>query len=119
MAPEDGNGGAVFGAGEGGVDALHGHATGEELEGGGCIGIGGVFGEGLVDLGGLGAGDDFDDIGAVGRADLDLEAAFVGAGDVDGFVGGDEGVSGEAVREEDDGGAIALVAEDGDVTFAG
>ncbi len=63
-----------------------------------------------MDFAGLGAGDDFDDIRAVGWADLDLEPALVGARDVDGFVGGDERVSGEAIWEEDNGGAITLVA---------
>ena len=46
-----------------------------------------------MEFAGLGAGDDFDDIGAVGRADLDLESARVGAWDVDGFIGRTEGVS--------------------------
>jgi len=50
-----------------------------------------------VEFAGLGAGDNLDDIGAVGRADFDLEPALVGARDVDGFVGGDELVAAPAV----------------------
>ena len=46
-----------------------------------------------MEFAGLSAGDDFDDIGAVGRADLDLESALVRARDVDGFIGRNEGVS--------------------------
>ena len=109
--------GGFGGGGDGFVDAFHGHASGEDLEGSLGFGLGGVLGELLVEFGRFRAGDDLDDIGAVGRADLDFESAFVRAGDVDGFVGGDECVAAPAVREEDDGGAIALVAKDGDVCF--
>lgn len=83
------------------------------------VGLGGVLGELFVEFGGLRAGDDFDDIGAEGRADLDFESAFVGAGDVDGFVGWNEGGAAEAVRKEDDRGAVALMTQDGDVALLG
>ena len=118
MGPKQGGSGANLGSCEGGVNAFHSHAACEDLEGGWAVAFGAEFGEGLVEFTRLGAGDDFDDIRAVGRADLDLESAFVGAGDIDGFVSRDEGVSGEAVRKEDDCGAIALVAEHGDVALA-
>ena len=46
-----------------------------------------------MEFAGLRAGDDFDDIGTVGRTDLDLKFALMGAGNVDGFVGRNEGIS--------------------------
>ncbi len=110
MGPAGWGVGGFGGGGDGFVDAFNGHASGEDLEGGLGLGGGGVLGELLVEFRGFRAGDDLDDIGAVGRADLDFESAFVRAGDVDGFVGWDEGVAAPAVRKEDDGGAIALVA---------
>jgi len=83
------------------------------------VGLGGELGEGLVELGGFRAGDDFDDIGAEWRGDLDFESVFVRAGDINRFVGRHKGVAAPAVREEDDGCAVALVADDGDVAFLG
>lgn len=89
--------GGFGGGGDGFVDAFHGHAASEDLEGGVRLGFCGVLRKLLVEFGGFGAGNDFDDIGAVGRADLDLEPALVGARDIDGFVGGDERVAAPAV----------------------
>ena len=89
--------GGFGGGGDGFVDSFHGHAAREDVEGGFGLRFGGVLGELLVEFRGFSAGDDFDHIGAVGRADFDLEPAFVRAGDVDGFVGGDEGVAAPAV----------------------
>ena len=109
--------GGFGGRGDGFVDAFDCHASGEDLEGGIGLGLGGGLGELLVEFGGFGAGDHLDDIRAEGRADLDLEPALVGAGNVDGFVGRDERVAAPAVGKEDDGGAVALVAKDGDVSF--
>ena len=102
--------GGFGGGGDGFVDAFHGHASGEDLERSLWLSLGGVLGELLVEFRGFCAGDDLDDIGAVGRLDLDHEFALVCARDVDGFVGGDKRVAAPAVREEDDGGAIALMA---------
>ena len=65
----------------------------------------------------LGASDDLDDIGTEGRADFDLEPALMRAGNVDGFIGGDERVAGEAVGEKNNGGAIALMTENSNVAL--
>ena len=72
-----------------------------------------------MEFGGLRAGDDLDDIGTEGRCDLDFESAFVRAGDINRLVCGDEGVAAPAIWEEDNGCAVALVADDGDVAFLG
>ena len=81
--------------------------------------LGGELGEGFVEFGGFRAGDDLDDIRTEWRGNLDFESAFVRAGDINRLVRGDEGVAAPAVREEDDGGAVALVADDGYVAFLG
>ena len=72
-----------------------------------------------MEFGGFRAGDDLDDIRPERRGNLDFKPAFVSAGDINRLVGGDEGVAAPAVREEDDGCAVALVADDGDVAFLG
>ena len=113
MRPTGRGVGGFGGRGDGFINAFDCHASGEDLEGGIGLGLGGVLRKLLVELGGFGAGDDLDDIGAVGRAYLDLESALVGAGNVDGFVGGDERVAAPAIGKEDDGGAVVLMAEDG------
>jgi len=100
-SPAEGSGVGGFCGGEGGIDALGDHSTGEDLERLLFVGLGGELGEGFVEFGGLRAGDDLDDIGAEGWGDLDFESVFVRAGDINRLVGGDEGVAAPAVREED------------------
>lgn len=119
LAPAKRGGVGGFCGGEGRIDSLGDHATGEDLERLLLVGFGGELGEGFVELGGLRAGDDLDDIRTEWRGDLDFESAFVRAGDINRLVGGHEGVAAPAVREEDDGCAVALVADDGDVAFLG
>ena len=68
---------------------------------------------------GLRAGDDFDDVRSEWWGDLDFESTLVCAGDINCFVGGYKGVAAPAVWEEDDGTAIALVADDRDMAFFG
>ena len=83
------------------------------------VGLGGELGEGFVEFGWFRAGDDLDDIRAEWRGDLDFEPAFVRARDINRLIGSNEGVAAPAVREEDDGCAVALMADDGDVAFLG
>ena len=113
MRPAGRSVGGFGGRSDGFINAFDCHASGEDLEGGVRLGLSGVLGKLLMEFGGFGASDDFDNIGAVGRADLDLESTLVGARDIDGFVGGDERVAAPAIGKEDDGGAVVLMAEDG------
>ena len=119
LAPAEGGGVGGFCGGERRINPLGHHATGEDLEWLLFVGLGGELGEGFVEFGGLRAGDDLDDIRPEWRGDLDFESAFVRAGNINHLVGGDEGVAAPAVREEDDGCAVALVADDGNVAFLG